>query len=455
MMATVVVEFMEGVHVSYPLSELPDLIPIEEVGELSPSEHSEVATDESRPEDAWVDVPLDEEPPGGENTPLIPSPPRGPDGDVVVGLPEDEVGRNVAREDYVFNECQVGYHLISRSLNARRHSLAGLVWRKLRKVVEACTPAIQSGAQKLRALPGLAKSVYQWAKSKRESEDTSRESSQLLGEVLAVSDSAEEAVKLTTEAIGDEELQFWWKLTSPPTTWKGTEQQWDIMMHSISTIFVPITATGVPVCWEAQQEHKERSCPGNCDVSKYLLRECLRTTRAKSGAPVQRPDINVSPGGGGNGPSPYTPPTGGVNGGGPLNPTPTDLPRARYWCTLRRQTTLLRDLVSYLRTHSCLRVRSVGLTAHLREKARQWCKENDVPLDVQATQIPKCVAAAELIWEEEREALRIQSGDAGQEAVEVFRDYERGIIRTRPTFWQKLWNMGWKLGLLDRKARPV
>jgi len=112
-------------------------------------------------------------------------------------------------------------------------------------------------------------------------------------------------------------------------------------------------------------------------------------------------------------------------------------PKSSHWMSKRKSVLACDDLVNYLRTHSVFRVRSVGLTSHLRDKARQWCKDNDMPLYWQARLIPGSVALAECIWPEEKAALMLQRSAMGEEAVAIMRDYDRGVVKGEPSFSDK------------------
>lgn len=88
------------------------------------------------------------------------------------------------------------------------------------------------------------------------------------------------------------------------------------------------------------------------------------------------------------------------------------------------------ELVHYLKTHIVFRTRTVALTQLLREKARLWCKEKEMPIDLQAALIPTSVAHAELLSDEELQALRIQTGLKARKAYKMMSEYDRGVIKS-------------------------
>lgn len=122
------------------------------------------------------------------------------------------------------------------------------------------------------------------------------------------------------------------------------------------------------------------------------------------------------------------------------------LPRSTYWFSTERRTHILVRLVYYLQTHVFFARRTTGLLMLLRDKARQWCKEHQVPLSVAALQVPQCVAIAYSLSQQEKTALKIVTGPVGSEAINLLRQVDRGVVRTELTFREKLsflWDRLW------------
>jgi len=341
-------------------------------------------------------------------------------------------------------EEDVTYYHATRSLFAQVHSVMGATFAKLRKAGEALTSCIQYDVEKL---PVWRSAVYMDYRSTKNRADAQN------AKIICKGVKPAQWANNPLYRGKHQQPKVVATMTTPSST-RGSDScggclrcplhcprranpvgqlegcyicneliKWGdgVLCVECQRMFPTLTPTGVKPVPTAGPRNDRGGCVGNtnlrADVSPLQsdTDQFQDASSCDGGGGVWGPDSKV----------------------GPHNLKAITLPETEYWCGETKTTCLLVPLFLYLRTHAALRVRSVGLTAHLREKARQWCKEHDVPLLVQAVQISKCVACAELLWPDERLALRIQASNAGVEVVQLLRGYDKGDVQSRLGFWAK------------------
>lgn len=99
---------------------------------------------------------------------------------------------------------------------------------------------------------------------------------------------------------------------------------------------------------------------------------------------------------------------------------------------------VLSDLYYYLKTHAAMKPRDSTLIVALREKARVWCRENEISNDIAGHYLSVTVAVAFVLTKQELRALEVVTSSESRMAAHYTEDGRDGVFRSNTSLFTDL-----------------